>query len=99
MKKHKNRKVAWLLLILLLACSLAFNSCVINRAGKAERKAMRMERKAEKREQKAHKEALKAHRQMQSDQTLEMMKQMEKRNRKLNRHKRQSWFRRVFDSD
>lgn len=99
MKKHKNRKVARWILLLAFSCSLVLNACVVNRSGKAERKAMRMEKKAEKRKQKAHEAALKAHRNIQSEQTLEMMKQMEKRNRKLNRHKRQSWFKRVFDSD
>lgn len=86
-------------MLLAMTSSLVLNACVIDRIGKAERKAMRMERKAEKRKKKAYEEALKAHRNMQSEQSLEMMKQMEKRNRKLNRHKRQSWFKRVFDSD
>jgi len=49
--------------------------------------------------EKEYEEGLKNHQKMQSKETQKMMKKAKKRNKKLLKHKKKSWFKRVFDSD
>jgi ABC-type bacteriocin/lantibiotic exporter with double-glycine peptidase domain len=63
---------------------------------KAERKAERTKREQEKNYQKAKKKDLKQRYDMQSERTKEMMKETNKKSDKLNKQKRPSFFKRLF---
>jgi septal ring factor EnvC (AmiA/AmiB activator) len=83
--------------VLLFTVTVA--SCKTSDATKSRIEAEKNESAETKEIEKEFEEAIKNHEKMQSKETQKMMKKAKKRNKKLLKHKKTSWFKRVFDSD
>jgi ABC-type cobalt transport system substrate-binding protein len=95
--RQKIRAVA--ILIILAGIIVTLASCKTNEATRSRKEAEKKEATELKEIDKEYEKGVEAHFKMQSKETQKMIRQAKKRNEKLNRHRKKSWFRRVFDSD
>jgi hypothetical protein len=95
---HRNNlRSVWHITLLIFLISLV--ACKSNEATSSRKEAEKKEAAEFKEIDKEYEKGVEAHFKMQSDEAKRMIRKAEKRNRKLNRHRKTSWFKRVFDSD
>ncbi len=93
-------KFKWLFLFVIVLGSLQFNSCKsfkkTSEAKKTENELEAQKKKEERQAEKEYKKLLKSHYKHQTEQTKERMKETKKRSEYYNRHKKRSFFQRLF---
>lgn len=94
-----NKPVNYIRLIVLIMTLLTVQSCATNKATESRKEAEKKEAAEAKEMDKQYEIDVSNHYKMQSKSTKRMMKKARKHQNKLNRYKKRSWFRRVFDSD
>jgi len=95
---HRNKiPSVWRLTLIVFLVTLI--ACKSNEATRSRKEAEKKEAAELKEINKEYEKGVEAHYKMQSDEAKKMIRKAEKRNRKLNRHRKTSWFKRVFDSD
>jgi Na+-translocating ferredoxin:NAD+ oxidoreductase RnfG subunit len=91
----KNRKILSAILIAILFTLICSNySC---RGSKGTRRAYKVQKEAVKANNKEHDEILKTHYERQSVETKQMMKEMQKENKKIKKNKKRSFWDRLFN--
>jgi hypothetical protein len=89
-------RIKTILIVLLLVSGILFSSCRSRRGTKAQRQAYDSEEQLKTDNDEMVAEYKEHHYDLQADQTKEMIKQSKKRNKQLQRSKKESWFDRVF---
>lgn len=94
---YKNTKI---ILVMLLSLLILAASCrTTEKVPKEVKEAEKAEKQAQKEAEKEYKLAVKHHHEIQSDQTKKSMRELKKRQRKLNRSKKRSLWDQIFKNN
>ncbi len=95
MKNFFKSKLLLHLFLVLFSAGIVFSSTGC-RGSKGQRRAYKMQKQSLKEGSKQQEDLVKAHYDIQSDNTKQMMKEMEKENKKLKKNKKRSLWDRLF---